>query len=207
MQAHQNLIKFLPYKNHSFQVKKSNWSVSAQHKLISDIFGDCEILVINRHDLFSTSYDIKRFILMTLMWGYPTKGRGTNIEKLLTGVNFHNLCQMLIRYRDADVSIIDLKKEVQEIKGLGISTITKFLYFLRTTIEGDRTLILDNRIMSVINSGLYEPYESLQGINPSNAINLYPTYLSITQQLSEDLQVQPDQIEMFLFTFGNNLSK
>lgn len=207
METYQNLISFLPYQNHAFQIKKSNWRVKSQDKLLKDIFGDKEEILINRQDLFKNSYNIERFILMTLMWGYPTKGRGSNIEKLLEETNFQNLCKTLVRYRNAEIPILDIKREIQKRVGLGISTITKFLYFLQTTIDGNRALILDNRLMMVINSGQYQSYNGLKGINASNAINFYNDYLKITHQLSAKLKVEPDQIEMFLFTFGRNLSK
>ena len=141
------------------------------------------------------------------MWGYPTKGRGNNINTLLMEDNFKKLIYKLELYKYSEISIDTLRKDMNEIPHLGLSTITKFTHFLNTRIEGFRALILDARIIEVINSGRFEELNSLKGININNALRKYVDYIHIIDMISKDTNSQPDQVEMFLFTLGKNLSE
>ena len=141
------------------------------------------------------------------MWGYPTKGRGQNITNIFHGNNLKNLIQILQSYNSkkyitSEILCTDLKS----IKGLGISTMSKFAYFLGVEIDGLRSLILDLKIIEVINQEKFEEINTLKGISHSNAPRKYTEYLRLLAALSDKLNVQPDQIEMFLFIFGQNLS-
>ena len=75
----RNLINELPYLNQSFNIKESVWKNDSQNELISRIIGDEKSITLNRFDLINSSYNIPEFIIKTLMWGYPAKGRGNNI--------------------------------------------------------------------------------------------------------------------------------
>lgn len=141
------------------------------------------------------------------MWGYPTKGRGKNIEKILEIGNLERLTKMLENYRYKEILINQLQNDLKSTSGLGISTITKFTHFLNTTIEGNRAVILDNQIIEAINNGRFEDFNHLKGITYDNAPKLYPDYLITINELSKSIDAEPDQLEMFLFTFGRTLSK
>ena len=43
-------------------------------------------------------------------------------------------------------------------------------------------------------------------LHMDNAVKRYPEYLETINSLSKSINVEPDQIEMFLFTFGRTLS-
>ena len=66
-------------------------------------------------------------------------------------------------------------------------------------------LILDQRIIDVINSQTYEELEQLAGIRYQNANNNYLNYLSLINRIAKELQTRGENIEQFLFCFGNNL--
>ncbi|MEP5254314.1 MAG: hypothetical protein ABJQ39_04570 [Winogradskyella arenosi] len=203
----KEFIREFPYKNQSFDIKKQNWQIESQQQTIDWIFGESETITLNRFDLLNSVFDLESFILKTLMWGYPTKGRGKNIEKILESVNLERLKKILSNYKKSAISIEQLRKDIKSIPGLGLSTMTKFTHFLNTTIEGNKAVILDERIIRALKRESFEEFEHLKKINHSNAQRLYPEYLKTVDKLSKSMNVLPDQIEMFLFTFGNTLSE
>lgn len=203
----KNLINEFPYKNQSFDIKKEIWKVPSKQTEIDNIFKDENVITLNRFDLVNSSDNIEEFIIKTLMWGYPTKGRGKNIDKLLNTENFNQLVEILKTYQNKNILIEQLTVDIKNITGLGLSTITKFTNFLGTTINDKKAVILDNQIIEAINTNRFEEFKSIQGISYSNAQNYYFAYISIIDELSKSMKVYPDQIELFLFMFGRNLSK
>lgn len=202
---YKNLIQEMPYEKHSFDIKKSNWLSLNQNNIDKVIFKENDIITINRTDLFNLSGNLKEFILKTLMWGYPSKGRGNNIEQLLNNNSLTQLMDILKIYKNSNVSIEQLGNDIQKVSGLGISTMTKFIYFLKAEINGYRALIIDRQIINVINNERFEDFKSISNIKYENAIKHYAEYLKIINFLAKDIDVQPDKIELFLFTFGRNL--
>lgn len=200
------LIHELPVRNQSFDIKKSNWKCENQTVLIDRVFRNKDIVTLNRFDLINSSIDIEEFIIKTLMWGYPTKGRGNNIDNLLKPENFEKLSETLRFYKDSEITIETLKKDLQ-IEGLGLSTLTKFTNFLNTQINGYNAIILDNQIIEAINSGRFEELNPLIGISLNNAPNKYTDYIKLIDQISKTTHSQPEQVELFLFIFGRNLTE
>src|SRR5690554_4805663 len=95
-----NLIKEIPFLSQSFEIKKKNWTIENQQDLIDKIFNQDDVINISRQDLFDCRFnDVEEFILKTLMWGYPTKGRGRNIDKLLEPENFKKLTKLIDGYK------------------------------------------------------------------------------------------------------------
>ncbi|MBZ9652660.1 8-oxoguanine DNA glycosylase OGG fold protein [Psychroflexus montanilacus] len=204
----QKLIKELPYLKHSFDIKKKNWKVQSQQSLINEVFDANEVITLNRYDLKEAiHFDLKLFILKTLMWGYPTKGRGNNLNNLLKDEKFELLTSTLYKYHESTITIKQLSEDIKSIPGLGLSTMSKFVYFLDARLDGHKTLILDNRIIQVINSDSYKELNGLKGIRSGNAILKYPLYCETMDKLAQSIDVESDQIEMFLFMFGSNLSR
>ena len=203
----KGLIQELPDKLHAFHIKRENWNVEGHNDYIDEIFnkrGNVKEIWLNRGDLFMSRDNLKEYIFLVLMWGYPTKGRGRNIDALLRNENLEALINSLERYEEEDVSIKDLKEDLK-IPGIGLSTLTKFTQFLDTTIGGYRAMILDRQIIETIRVNKFEAFSSLKGIRYENALKYYPDYIRIIDQLALDLDTSHDQIEMFLFMFGRNL--
>jgi hypothetical protein len=204
----QKLIKELPYLKHSFDIKKKNWNVQSQQSLINEVFDANEVITLNRYDLKEAiHFDLKLFILKTLMWGYPTKGRGNNLNNLLKDENFELLTSTLYKYHESRITIEQLLEDIKSIPGLGLSTMSKFIYFLNSKIDGYKALILDNRIIEVINGNSYKELNHLRDIRYNNAITYYSLYNETMDKLAKSMDVESDQIEMFLFMFGSNLSR
>lgn len=82
------------------------------------------------------------------MWGYPTGGRGNNIKNLLAQKQINKLEKIIIKYKNnKSVNLEEILKDMKDIKGLGLSTLSKFLYFLEVTFNGKVCVILDKRII------------------------------------------------------------
>lgn len=145
--------------------------------------------------------------MSSLMWGYPTKGRGKNIDNILKKENFEYLVDVLKDYRNNEISMEQLNNDIKNVQGLGLSTITKFTQFLNTRINSYRAIMLDNQIIQSIETKRFEDLEHLQGINYNNAHNYYLKYIETIGQMSGNMNVEPDQIEIFLYTLGKNLSE
>lgn len=202
-----DFIRSFPTHHQSFDIKRANWKVVNQRKIVDSVFGDNEVITLNRYDLINSSWNIEDFIVKTLMWGYPTKGRGKNIDSILSDKNFAMLSAILRDYQDTDISIQQLKYDLSKIQGLGLSTMSKFAYFLDTSIDSNKALILDRRIINSLNKNRFTDLSHLSYIPINNAINYYSEYLQTICQLAQSISVEPAQIELFLFTFGNNISE
>ena len=55
----ENFIREIPFKNQSFDIKKSNWKCENQTELIDQIFGEKSVITLNRFDLISSSWNIE----------------------------------------------------------------------------------------------------------------------------------------------------
>ncbi len=203
----QGLIREFPYKNQSFDIKKDVWTVDLHSEYLEKLFDSKETITLNRFDLFNSEMEIKEFVFKTLMWGYPTKGRGKNIDNLLENESLDKLIQIIREFKENKISVEKMLDEMQNIHSLGASTITKFAYFLNTEIDGNKVVILDQRIIDTINSGRFEELDELKGIKYDKTRKQFCRYLQTINELSKSMNVEPDQIEIFLFTFGRNLSE
>ncbi len=203
----QDFIREFPYKNQSFDIKKDVWQVDLHREYLEKLFDRKKTITLNRFDLFNSEMEIKEFVFKTLMWGYPTKGRGKNIDNLLNNGSLDKLIQIIGEFKENKISVEKMLDEMQTIHSLGASTITKFAYFLNTEIDGNKVVILDQRIIDTINSGRFEELDELKGIKYDKTRKQFSRYLQTINELSKSMNVEPDQIEIFLFTFGRNISE
>jgi len=201
------LINVLPFLNQSFDVKRDNWKTEDQKELVNNIFGDKNEITLNRYDLINSSWNLREFIIKTLMWGYPTKGRGNNINTLLVEENFKNLETTLKDYIEKEITIERFIEDTERIQGLGLSTMSKFAYFLKTRINGKSAIILDQQIIDTIKKQKFDELNNLKNINYSNSLKNYFKYLDLMHNLSNELKVQIDQLEYFIFIFGKGISE
>lgn len=201
-----NFIKEMPCQNLGFDIKRQNWKVQSQQNNIDRIFDGADIITLNRFDLETASKNTTDYILKTLMWGYPTKGRGKNIDNLLSEHSLAKLTETLNDYRNKEITVNQLKTDIKNISGLGLSTMSKFTNFLNTTINSHKAVILDLQIINAINRGTFEEFNSLKKITYVNALNKYEDYISIIDELSHKTKAKPDQIENFIFLFGRSIS-
>tara|TARA_B100000674_G_C37932282_1_gene958556 strand:- start:865 stop:1494 length:630 start_codon:yes stop_codon:yes gene_type:complete len=202
-----------------FTIKKKNWERFFKLKEIKKVFDKDEI-IISRKDLFKLAKDQKKtteFIVKVLMWGYPTGGRGNNIKNLLEEKSYKALVDFIDdnEIRNSNNQVENIKNKIKELKknggkGLGISTISKLLYFLKVKIAGKLSVILDQRIIDVLNKAEFKDFEELKDIKMTSSISKYIDnyyqFLEKIASVNKDLAIKDvGKIEMFLFIFGGNL--
>jgi hypothetical protein len=222
---YKRLIQVLPFMEQAFEVKRSQWEKLVSKEILDQIFGENDDLtqqpipnrtktkdqtaMISRFELFHKYQNLELFIVKVLMWGYPTKGRGKNIDNLLNSSNLIKLVNALAMFNTKESITISEIKELLKLKigGLGLSTLSKFLYFMRLRIGSYVALILDLRVISALNSGKYSDpgIEKFEPLRYDNALAHYEDYLIFINELAKNLEAEPDHVEMFLFEYGRNL--
>lgn len=209
MENYKSLIGHLPVADHAIGTKLATWEKYQESPLeiwntIQSIFsGELEVK-LRRQDLKDTQ-DYNKLIIATILWDYSSGMRGNNFSKII-----NKLPEIASLLKGASQGIDDWKihyNKVKEISGLGLSTYSKFLYFIGGKIEGHEPLILDIRVIEAINTGIYKEFVSMKRITYTNAPNLYPEYLKIMNDFALTSECTAAQAEMFLFMFGQNLKQ
>jgi hypothetical protein len=206
--AYSNLIRHLPYLDQAFETQKSSWQKECNinslfSKYCKGVFKE-ETLKLSRRDCFAhAKQDFVHALFAIIFWGYPRNMRGNS---------FSNVLKSLQTIQDAfptqqSISEANFKELVEKIKktGVGLSTLTKLLYFFNVAIDGKRCLILDSRIIEVLNDGLFDELRLDVRLSEFNKTSKYIAYLEMMQNIAELNGYKPDQLEFFLFHFGKNL--
>ena len=212
MKRFKNLIANMPVNEQAFTSNRDTWKkyegdFPALTGMINSVFGDRSSVEISRQDLFDLAEKnrIRDFIFSTILWGYSYGMRGNNFQNILKNLN---------KIEEALSPCFENKNienwenhylPVKAIDGLGLSTYTKFLYFLKMRIENHSALILDQRLIDVFRKGVFSEFVELKGIRYDNAPDLYPSYLQLIETTAIKYDLVSDNVEMFLFEFGGNL--
>jgi len=202
------LIRCMPYREQAFDVKYEIWKGTEPSKIIENIFRNKDkngIITISRNDLFQSNSDLVEFVIKVIMWGYPTKGRGNNIDNFLKSENFESFIETLVdAKKNKHISITDINNLMKNSTGLGFSTLSKILYFSRINYETMPALIFDLRVINALSAGRFNDsgIEIFKKLRYDNALKNYNNYLRFMNLLAKKLQTEADRIEMFLFEFG-----
>jgi len=206
----QVLIGQMPVRHQAFRSKRATWAPFKQHEAIraalAGLFGESDEVFLSRDDLFelARSNNLSPFVMATIIWGYPRGMRGNHFRDLLQ--HFNKLLSLLAAARDAGITDWAAHfRAVNPIRGIGLSTYTKFLHFLQVQVQGSGALILDDRIIQVARRHVFADLDPLCSIAAHNAVGRYPKYLSHMHRLAHFLGVAPDALELFLFEFGLSL--
>lgn len=205
IKKYTNLILSLPVADQAFTIQASNWQKALSDFHFQEIFNGAENICLSRKDVHDTN-NIELFILKTILWGYPKGMRGKNFENIYR--NLSALSQILNVSDRAFLKsddLYELQNKLHKIEGLGLSTYSKLLYFRDFKFDGVPALILDERLIRVFKNNVFEEFESIDKISQYNSIKMYKDYLQITALLSAELNASGEQIEQFLFIFGNHL--
>jgi len=79
------------------------------------------------------------------------------------------------------------------------------MYFLEVKLNNNPCLILDQRIIDVFANNVYDDFSEINHINYYNAEANYTKYLYLVHELSSKIKTEGENVEQFLFMFGNNL--
>jgi len=205
-----DLIRSLPIEEHSFTSKTENWKNLTANitKYHENIFSFDSTITISRKELFDSFKDdpIEKFILKVLYWAYPRGLRGNNFVEIIEPGNFELLKDFLEDIKaDNTINEKRIKHALKNIKGINFSTLSKYLYFTRSNFDGKHCLIIDKRLISVFNKMYFVEYNSLRKISYPCTVSQYLDYIDISHRIACENKFSADQLEMFLFIFGNNL--
>ncbi|MCI7435485.1 MAG: hypothetical protein MSH22_02625 [Spirochaetia bacterium] len=196
------LIKELPINEQSTRIKKNVWErikYKDKDKIEESIFLDFSEIELSRFCVKKET-DIRKKIVMVLMWGYPTGGRGNNIQNVL--VNLDELVNIFTNYNKKNLNLKDFENLISSfsrISGLGISTWTKFLYFFEISVENKKCEIFDLKIVESLNKKQFVELKDKHWIQD---FSNYMEYINLIDEISNKINVQPDQVELFLFYFN-----
>ncbi len=203
-----NLIAAMPTEYQSFTAKRisKNWASILQWqdragRAMRRVWGNREAIELCRADVKSLAQanDLDCFVMATLIWGYPRGMRSDHAVNIC-----HQLPDLVKLLSKAKKGIKNWRRhfeKVGNINGLGISTYTKFLYFLGAKVEGRNALILDDTISRVGRRGVFEEFSR------EYSDRTYVAYLGRMHELATTLGVSAESLEFFLFEFGLNLNR
>jgi hypothetical protein len=209
-----DLISNMPVSNQAFASKRSTWTTytkgedsagvalraifDAHHKGSENIF-------LSRGDLSDLALkpNLAEFVMATIVWGYPRGMRGHNFRNVTNHLDA--LCRILSKARSPISDWISHYKDVRAIPGIALSTYSKLLHFMSVNVEGHKALILDQRIIEVVQQNSFEELACLRRLNSTNASRLYPKYLECMDDAASRLSLPPERVEFFLFEFGLHL--
>jgi hypothetical protein len=194
----KQIIQKLDVGRHTIHVNPKPWQkILNDANICHPILKSSGFYSISRsHLLRMQNKKSKDKCLEILMWGYSSGGRGHNIENALKSLD-----------RIADVASqtmpkwIDYYNTLNQIEGIGISTITKFAYFYGHTFNGYKPVILDDQIAKTLKSKVWTNAPIPVG-NRSMWQYKYVNYLEEINELANSLKVNADQIELFLYLLG-----
>lgn len=189
-----------------FVYNTKTWSkLSEHHKFL---IRDFEGKMITRADVIKayTKYykdgiDIIIPFLLTMVWGFADTGYGTHRTNNYIS-NSENL-DWIKKGIDA-VKKEEFKeafKSLKKIKGLGVSYLTKVLYFASKGANlKNYTLIYDIRVASSL-IRLTTPKEIFEIVSviPSSKYEDFKRYNALLQQQAKKYNVEADAIELFLY--------
>lgn len=224
IKKYAGLIKSLPVGGQFTKIKRDSqfWNrtdffddekeVVKVVKVVKDVFDECsgdeKYINISRDDIKNTSVTKKK-IVKILMWGYPGGGQYDQVKNILQ--NMDVLTNWLERIKDNNFDSVNnalphavLGNELK-INGLGLSTISKLLYFFNVTIGDCPCQIYDGKVIDSLNKN-HQIDELSSRNNWRRTYDDYENYINLLSKLSENCEYSPDQIELFLFMINNSFN-
>jgi hypothetical protein len=201
-----NISNLKPLLESKFIYNSAKWAKlnPLYKKLISD-FEDksiCRADVMHAFkEYYSSQGDAMRAFMLKMVWGFSDTGYGTHRTNAYISAPSN---VALIKKAIDSVKQSDLKSafnDLKKIKGLGVSYITKVLYFAsRGAEQSNYALIFDIRVASALVQ-LTAPKEIFQivSINPSSKFIDYEKYNALIHKLARKYKVEAESLEMFLF--------
>lgn len=205
LNKYKSLIQVMPILDQAFVIKSKNWEKQLKADHLELIFEGKSEITLNREDIITTNR-IDLFLLKTILWGYPAGMRGTHFSSIYNrlddlGAIINNPNRLHLNFKE----LAELQTNLRPFKGLGLSTYTKFLQLRGFRFDRNPALILDERIIRVFQSNIFEDFKDLSKISDYNKEQYYSSYLKCMCTCAGELSTSPEHLEMFLFTFGNNL--
>lgn len=189
-----------------FMYNANTWSkLSEPHKLLIKDFEDRIVTradIINAYETYcKEGTDVMRPFLLTMVWGFSDTGYGTHrTNNYITNPENIDLIKQGIDAAQRN-NFKTAFKALKQIKGLGVSYLTKVLYFASKGAGiKNYALIYDIRVASSLIQ-LTTPREIFEivSINPSSKYEDFAKYNKLVHELAAKHNVEADAIELFLF--------
>lgn len=207
----QDLIQNMPVAQQAFKTNRATWENAEQEYPFLDeinniLFGENDHLFLSRNDVFNTE-EIKSKIIKAIYWGYPRGMRGLHFQNIINSLDevVQTLTLLINLGRPNDENFEKTREAFGNINGVGLSTYSKWLYFLNISINNCPCMILDIRIIQVCSNGVFEELAELNHLTYNNAPDNYLIYNEAINKLATNMNTQGANVELFLFLFGNNL--
>lgn len=211
IENYKTLISNIPVRQQSFTTKRSTWSkaegeINELKEINDNLFGNESTLTISRHEIFE-EVNLKRLIIKTIYWGYPNGMRGNNFINIVNQLNDIVIEIKKIKKIENPSSsdFNNMSSKFKFITGLGLSTYSKILYFSKIRFDKNPCLILDLRLINVFAKNIFNDFQELERISYNNAETKYLTFLNQMNNVSTYIETNGENLEQFLFIFGNNL--
>lgn len=204
----KTLIAKMPTDYHSSRAKHDKkWKsilarTDAAGEALRSIFGSEKEVSVSRADLrvLAKEDNLEKFVMATLLWGYPNGMRGKHVQNICDHIS--DLTGLLKETRATGITNWkEHWKQVKAIKGVALSTYTKFLSFIPATVNGHCALILDRRVNEVAKRKVFVEF-----VKTFSEIK-YPKYLERMYQIAGEMDVPAENLEFFLFLFGPDLKQ
>jgi len=194
-----------PLSDSKFIYDCNRWQqLHSDYKSLVMDFGNKEI---TRKDVVTSFKQFNRgekhflypFIL-TMIWGFGNSGYGTyRTNKYLQS----NVNKDIIESAFINVAQQNVEKAyglLMQINGLNVSYVSKLLYFAtRATNQQDYTLIFDLRVARSLVKLLNPEISKILNISPSTNYINFQNYNKLIHQWAKELNVEAENVEMFLF--------
>ena len=156
-----------------------------------DSDGKC---LISRKEVFEEKDNARKAILV-LLWGFPNGCRNSdeghrNVVKSVLEIavedNDRNLTKTMFNAMMAP-------------KGIGLSILSKMLYFFEYKVDGNCALILDSKVMKSLRA-----FPEFKNVTCKRAgrFERYTSYVNRMTEIANKMNgVTPDQLEYFLFRY------
>jgi len=211
IESYKIIISNLPVRQQCFTTKRTTWT-KAEDKfdwlkdLNDKLFKDKTTLTISRQDIFET-LGAREIIIKTIYWGYMAGMRGNHFVNILKHIDDieNEMLKLRKNTNPTTIDFTELATTFKNLTGLGLSTYSKLLYFFKIKFNDNPCLILDQRLIDVFATKSYSYFQGLSNIRYDNAEKKYLDFLKLMWQLASEIETEGDNIEQFLFIFGNNL--
>lgn len=150
--------------------------------------------VVTRNVIFEEK-NTDRKVILVLLWAYPRGIR--NRTNLLNAIG----SALEIAKKGIGRKMDDEQFNVlSQNPGIRLATLSKLLYFLEYTLDGDRAMILDRNVRTVLSD--YPQFEDVAR-HRAGSYAEYSSYVRTIGEISRQMKdVTPDQLEFFLFERG-----
>ena len=155
-----------------------------------DADGQC---LISRKEVFEEKDNARKAILV-LLWGFPNGCRNSdaghrNVVKSVLEIAEENNDRNLTK---------PMFNAMMAKQGIGLSTLSKILYFFEYKVDGNRALILDSNVRESLKS--FSEFEDIT-CKRAGRFEKYTSYVNRMTEIAGKMNgVTPDQLEYFLFS-------